>query len=504
MIETRMVAVDLGASGGKCFAARLQGTSFEMREIHRFDHEGVSFFLQDRQGTWTERTYWDDIFIYKNIVLGLHHYKREVADRLDSIGIDTWGSDGQFVSPDGDMLGKVYCYRDHRLDHMVEVIQSRMDPQRIYEITGVHFQPFNISNQLVWFMQNRKDHWVEGSLFLPVPTLFYHYLGMIKEVDSTWASVTQLMDARTRQWSEEILRALDIPGQAMPRIVQPGTVLGDLSLPLAETIGLSGVKLVAVGSHDTASAFAAAPVDRTDEALIISSGTWSLVGKLHPTPVTTPRAMKYNVSNEGGIGNVRCLKNCMGTWLVQELRRGWAVKDGRETPWDEITRMASQAKAFGPLIDPDDSSFYNPSNMETAIQSFCKRTGQIAPESRGMILRTVYESLAFKYRMVNEQICEVCENQTKMVHIVGGGSKNKLLNQFTADCLGLPVLAGPEEATAVGNFMVQALGLGCIGSMREALPLIKSAFPIETYLPQDSASWEAEYPRFQGICSRDQ
>jgi len=501
MAEKRMVAVDLGASGGKCFAASLGGNAFAMEEIHRFEHEGISIFLEDREGELTERTYWDDLFIYKNIVEGLHNYRREVSDSLDSIGIDTWGSDGQFISPDGDMLGKMYCYRDHRLDRMIEAVKARIDARRIYEITGIHFQPFNISNQLYWFVENRKDHWVEGSVFLPVSTLFYYYLGGVKQVDSTWASVTQLMDAREKRWSQEILGALNVPIQAMPEIVEPGVVLGELLQPLAEATQLSGVKLLSVGSHDTASAFAAAPVDRTDEALIISSGTWSLVGKLNPIPVTTDQAMKYNVSNEGGIGNVRCLKNCMGTWLVQELRRNWAVRDGKEMAWDEITRLASEASPFGPLIDPDDPSFFNPSNMEEAIQAFCKRTEQPAPKDRGTILRTVYESLAFKYRMVNEQICEVCENETKTVHIVGGGSKNKLLNQFASDCMGMPVLAGPEEATAVGNFMVQALGLGCIESLHEALPLIRSAFPIETFEPKDAASWNAEYDRFKKVCT---
>jgi rhamnulokinase len=500
MSTTRMMAVDLGASGGKCFAGLFSDGTFEMREVHRFEHDGVSFFAADRAGTVEERTYWDDIFIYRHIVRGLQAYRRDVADTLDAIGVDTWGADGQFVTPDGDMLGKIYCYRDHRLDDMVERVKARVDARRVYELTGIHFQPFNVSNQLHWFMLNRRERLVPGSVYLPVPTVFNYYLGGVKKVDSTWASVTQLMDARRKAWSREILDALEIPAEVMPGIVEPGTVIGELSEPLAVQVGLNRAGLVAVGAHDTACAFAAAPVDDARRALIISSGTWSLVGKLVPEPITTDEAMSANLSNEGGIGNVRCLKNCMGTWLVQELRRAWAVADGREMAWEEMTRLAEAAPAFATMIDPDDPGFYNPANMETAIADFCARTDQEPPADRGAALRTVYEALALKYRLVNDQICAVSGTETDAVHIVGGGSKNALLNQFTADALGLPVLAGPEEATAVGNFMVQALGLGVLGSMHDALPIIKEAFPIRTFQPADTAVWTAAYERFCRLC----
>jgi len=504
MTIRRMLAVDLGASGGKCFAATLQGRKFSMQEVHRFAHEGTSFFLADRTGKLSERTYWDDVLLYRNIVQGLHEYRRAMGATLDSIGIDTWGADGHFVSADGEMLGKIHCYRDHRLDNMVAVVKSRMDPKRIYQITGIHFQPFNLSNQLHWFVANRRDLLRPGAFYLPIPSVFYYYLGGAKAVDSSWASVTQLMDAKTRKWSREILRKLDIPAGIMPPIVEPGAALGKLHAPLAAAIGINRARLIAVGSHDTASAFAAAPVANTDEALIISSGTWSLVGKLVPRPITGAKAMAANMSNEGGIGNIRFLKNCMGTWLVQELRRVWRIADGREMDWSEMTALARKAPAFAVLIDPDDPGFYNPANMEKAIAEFCRKTGQRPPKDRGAHLRAVYESLALKYRFVNAQICDVCGSATKVVHIVGGGSKNEMLNQFTADALGLPVLAGPEEATAVGNFMVQALGLGAIKSMHDALPIIKAAFPIKRYAPRDRAAWEKAYESFLGIVSKAQ
>jgi len=497
MKSKKVFAADLGASGGKCFAGTFNSGNFSIEEVHRFTHEGVPFYISDRNSKVTERTYWDDLLLYQNIIKGLQNYRREISETVDSIGIDTWGTDGTFISADGDLLGKVYCYRDHRLDNMVEAVKKKIDTDLIYEITGIHFQPFNISNQLLWFTSNRKELLQPGCTFLPMPTLFYFYLGNVKKIDSSWASVTQLMDAHKREWSKAILEKLGIPSHVMPEIVPPGSVVGQLLKPVADSIGLNQAKLVTVGSHDTASAYAAAPVKNPDEALIISSGTWSLVGKLIPKPITSPRAMAANISNEGGIGNIRFLKNCMGTWPVQELRRRWKVLDGKELSWEEITRLVKKAPSFTSFIDPDDKCFYNPSNMEEAIAEFCKKTGQKVPADRGVYLRVVYESLAMKYRSVNEEISEVCGNPTKVVHVVGGGSKNGLLNQFTADATGLTVIAGPDEATAVGNIMVQAVGLGIISSLDVSVPLIKQAFRIKEYKTLYSEIWQKEYERFK-------
>lgn len=496
MKTARVLAVDFGASGGKCFAGFFEEGGFRLQEIHRFAHEATSFFLPDSQGQISERTYWDDTLLFQNIVKGLREYRREIGDSLDSIGIDTWGADGQIMSAEGDALGKMYAYRDHRLDNMIEAVKARINARRMYSITGIHFQPFNVSNQLHWFMLNRKKALSPGAFYLPVPALFYYYLGGVRKVDSTWASVTQLMDAKTRSWSEVVLRKLKIPARIMPEIVAPGTMVGELFPELARSVGLNSAKLIAVGGHDTASAYAAAPVGNQDDALIISSGTWSLVGKLVPEPITTRQAMDANLSNEGGIGNVRLLKNCMGTWLVQELKRGWQHADGHDLSWAEMDQWMQAAPAFSALVDPDDPTFYNPPDMQVALMDFCRRTGQPVPVDRGTLLRMVYESLALKYRMVNEVISKVSGKPSKVVHIVGGGCKNATLNQYTANAVGLPVIAGPEEATAVGNCMVQAVGLGIIGSLNDALPLIRQAFPIREYKPQDSGLWNQAYARF--------
>ena len=332
-----------------------------------------------------------------------------------------------------------------------------------------------------------------------MPALLNFYLGGCTQIDSTWASVTQLMDARRNRWSRTLLNAIGVPGRLLPEIVPPGTRIGALREPLAASLGLDAAPILAVGSHDTASAFAAAPVEDPREALIISSGTWSLIGRLVPHPVTTPEARAANLSNEGGIGNTRLLRNCMGSWIVQELLRVWEAADGQRLSRAEVDRLQAGAPPFAAFIDPDDPGFFNPPDMEAAIRGFLARTGQPAPAGRGAILRLVYESLALKYRTVNETLNVVTKRPARVVHIVGGGCGNVLLNQFTADALGLPVLAGPREATAVGNLMVQALGLGILGSLAGAQPLIRAAFPIASYTPGARAPWDGAYTRFRRL-----
>jgi len=502
MKHTRIMAIDLGNSGGKCFLGTFARGSFQLEEVHRFENEGVPFFLTDSSGKMVERIYWDDTHLYRNIIHGLLCYRREYSDHLDSIGVDTWGPDGQFITHDGEMVGKVYSYRDHRLDEMLGELTSRIDAYRIYEITGTQFQPFNISNQLLWFMLNRSYLLQPGYRFLPMPTIFYYYLGNVKKIDTTWASVTQLMDARTKNWSDEILQKLGIPPSILPEIVPPGTLLGALSAPVAHLTGLNTVNLYSVGSHDTASAFAAAPVEDENEALIISSGTWSLIGRIIPEPITTRQALDANISNEGGIENIRCLKNCMGLWIVQELRRTWREMDGKKLEWDEVIRLVENAPPFSAFIDPDDTIFYNQKNMEAAVAEYCKKTGQRIPEDRGTYLRVVYESLALKYRIVSEQINSITGKKHKMIQIVGGGCRNETLNQFTADALDSNVCAGPADATAIGNIMVQAMGMGIIERLQDSAHLIKQGFSLKTYTPKNSSLWKKAYKKFLSIIAK--
>ena len=498
--RTRHVfAVDLGASGGKCFVASVGKGVFALKEVHRFKHEPAVLFLPDRTGAIESRTCWDDLFIYNQIIEGLRAYRREVSDTVDAIGIDSWGTDGAFMTPDSVSLGPMYSYRDHRLDLMVDKLKRKIDPGRIYSITGVGFNPFNVSNQLLWYLKNRGDLARECSRFLPTPTVFGYYIGGVTSVDSTWASVTQLMDAREGRWSAEVLRCLEIPRRMLPKIVRPGSISGRLRPELADSLGLNNAPVVAVASHDTASAYAAAPITSADDALIISSGTWSLVGKLIPKPITTLEAMAAGVSNEGGIGDIRFLKNCMGLWVEQELRRVWRMRDGRELSWDELETMSQRAEPFSAFLDLDDSGFYNPKDMESAVAAYCRRTGQAPPSTRGATLRTVYESLALKYRVVADQIASITGLRSSVIHVVGGGARNALLNQLIANACGAKVIAGPEEATAVGNAIMQAVALGIIRELSSARRLVLSAFPVHLFNPKDRAGWDAAYQRYLAI-----
>lgn len=497
-MDKKFLAVDTGASGGKCFTGFFDADgAFRMEETYRFDHDSVRFFLADRHGALQDRLYWDDTLIYHHIIKSLQHYRRDIGATLDGIGIATWGADAGFLTADNEMAGKMYCYRDRRLDDMIGEVKACMPPEELYAITGIHFQPFNLSNQLRWWVTRRHELMREVNLVLPTAALFYHYLGGSRQVDSTWASVTQLMDARTRDWSEEILVALNIPRHILPEIVEPGARIGTLHEPLRDLLGLCGeTGLYAVGSHDTASAFAAAPVADPDTALIISSGTWSLVGKLLPQPLTTAAAMAANISNEGGIGDTRFLKNCMGTWIVQELLKQWEIRDGVRMPWREVDTITPAATPFTAFINPDDPRFYNPSDMEGAIIEFLRERNQPLPKDRGTILRIVYESLAMQYRLVNEQLCAISGRPSTVVHIVGGGSGNLLLNQFTADATGLPVIAGPKEATAVGNLMLQAIGAGVYPGLPTAQRSCAAAFPLRRFEPENTTPWNQAYRAF--------
>ncbi len=495
----RLLAIDLGASGGKAFVGTFDDSGFKLEELHRFDHGSVALYLADRHGTVSERTHWNDLTLYSEIIQALRKWRRDLGPQLDALGIDTWGADGQWLTADGEMLGRLYGYRDQRLTEMSQEVEALLPAAELYDLTGIHSMPFNLSNQLLWFKRRRPEMFRLATKLLPLPTLLNWQLGGRAEIDSTWASVTQVMDARQRCWSSRILQALGIAEELLPAIVAPGSELGRLQPQLAAALGLASAPLMAVGSHDTASAFAAAPLVDPDKALIISSGTWSLVGRLVPQPVTTPAARAANLSNEGGIGNVRLLKNCMGTWIVQELLRHWEAADGQRMSWAEVDRLQAAAPPFSAMIDPDDAGFFNPPDMEQALYAYIDRSGQTRPQGRGPLLRLVYESLALKYRLVHELLNGVVGHPANVVHIVGGGSGNHLLNQFTANALDLPLVAGPREATALGNLMVQAVGLKLLPDLQAALPLIESAAEMRRYQPQERERWEQAYADFRAL-----
>ncbi len=491
-------AIDLGASGGKFIIGIFFKDKFKVEEIYRFENGPIDLYLKT-PGRISHKMYWDDLILHEEIIRGLKTFAKEYRDGLASLGMDTWGTDGAFYTATGEMLDRVYNYRDHRLDTIRKEMFRILSEKRLFELTGVPSMPFNMVNQLFWIVKKRPEISSVADFFLPIHAIFYYYLCGAKIAEYTWLSTTQLLDPYRKTWSKKVFKAFSLPLHLMPRIVMPGAKIGNLHREIAHEIGIKPFSLIATATHDTASAYVACPVENEEEALIISSGTWSLVGKLIPHPIINDSVYDNHFTNEGGVGNIRLLKNVMGTWIIQELRRIWNEKDGREMSWDEIVTLAKKAKPFYAFIDPDNSIFYNPRNMEEAIQKFCRATGQNVPKKREEIIRVAYEGLALKYSLVNESIEELASKKNKVVHIVGGGAKNTLLNQFTSSSTGLPVLAGPVEATAIGNIIVQAVSNGLVKSIKEGRELIRASFPLKRFNPENRGLWRDALVKFKRI-----
>jgi rhamnulokinase len=496
-------AIDLGASGGKFIIGifstlhRGSGAGFKVEEVYRFENGPINLYLGSSKKP-LHKMYWDDLLIYQEIIKALKIFSKQYQS-LASLGIDTWGTDGAFYTSTGEMLDRVYNYRDHRLDTIRAPMFKLLPEKRLFELTGVPSMPFNMVNQLFWMAKHRPHIISKAKFFLPIHAIFYYYLCGARIAEYTWLSTTQLLDPYTKTWSKKVFKTYSLPLSLMPKIVPPGARIGILHREISHEIGLPQFPLIATATHDTASAYVACPLEDEARALIISSGTWSLVGKLIPSPIINDSVYNNHFTNEGGVGNIRFLKNVMGTWLIQELRRIWKEKDGKELSWNEIVALAQGAKPFYAFIDPDSNIFYNPKNMEEAIQKFCSLTAQPVPRQRRELLRICYESLALRYAIVNESIQELTSTKNEVVHIIGGGAKNTLLNQFTASSIGVPVFAGPEEATSIGNIIIQANTCGVIKSLREGRDIIRSSFPVKRFNPENARLWKEALVRFKKL-----
>jgi rhamnulokinase len=354
---------------------------------------------------------------------------------------------------------------------------------------------FNTLYQLLALQRDRSPLLDVAETLLFMPDLFHYLFTGIKVNEVTDASTSQMYDPSAGTWAYDLLQQFGLPTQLLGSLVAPGTVLGPLRSSVAAETGQSPVPVIAPGAHDTASAVAAVPAQGTSWAYI-SSGTWSLMGAELPAPLINDRALACNFTNEGGVGGTtRFLKNIMGLWLVQECRRDWERR-GRPFGYDELTRLAEAAPAFASLVDPDDASFWLPPSMPAALADYCRRTGQPAPAEPGAVVRCALESLALRYRWVLERLEELTGRRLEVVHVVGGGSQNELLCRFTADACNRPVLAGPVEATAIGNVLVQALGLGLLGSLADAREVVRRSFGVRTFPPENPERWQAPYERF--------
>lgn len=493
MAENTYLAVDLGAESGRVMAGRFDGKTVSLEQMHRFPNGPVNL-----GGTLR----WNMIGLWSEIQTGLRAAAEKVGRSAVSVGVDTWGVDFVLMNRNDELLGQPWNYRDHRTDGMVSKAFSRVSRSDIFAETGLQFMQINSLYQMLAMLDRDPELVAQARHFLMVPDFLHWCLSGSRVVEFTNATTTQMLSAKTRDWAFDMLRQFEIPTDMFPQVVTPGADLGTLRSEVAEATGLGKLKVVAPATHDTGAAVAAVPTTRTGSAdwAYISSGTWSLMGVEVQDAILTPQALQRNVTNEGGIdGTYRLLKNIMGLWLVQGCRKAFAAR-GKDISYAELTRLAGEAEPFRSIVDPDRSDFIAPSDMAEAIAAECRRTGQPIPETEGQFVRCALESLALKYRMVLQWLEELTGTAVEVIHIVGGGTQNQLLNQFTADACGRPVLAGPIEATALGNVLLQARAAGDLASLAELRDIVRASETIGEYTPQDSAQWDAAWSRFQSLC----
>ena len=487
MAAAQFLAIDLGASSGRVVAATLTPNQIKTHEIHRFSNQPVQIL---------DHLHWNVFSLYEHIKVALAKCARDVTSELQGIGIDTWGVDFGFVARDNTVISLPYAYRDGRTNGMPEEAFKRMPREKIYEKTGIQFMPFNSIFQLLAYVIEESSVLEVADKLLFMPDLLNFLFSGEKVSEFSIASTSQLYDPIHKTWANEIFTALNLPPGIMCPIIPTGTELGPLLPAITKETGLSQASIIATASHDTAAAVAAVPATGTDWAYL-SSGTWSLMGIELENPIINAQSMQYNFTNEGGVeGSIRFLKNIAGLWLVQECRRIWQ-REGDSYDYDQLTQLAAESSEPTGLIDPDDSRFLLPENMPEAIFSYLRETSQSLPQTKGGIIRTILESLALKYRYTLEQINQLRGTPIQVLHIVGGGTKNELLNQFAANACGIPVIAGPTEATAIGNIAVQAVTKGIFASIAEARSVIRNSFTLKEYQPQQPAQWEERFDRFR-------
>jgi rhamnulokinase len=482
------LACDLGAESGRLMAGTLREGHLTMEEIHRFPNQPI------RHG---DSLQWDINGLFAELTNGL----RIVAERgleITSISTDSWGVDYVLLDGNGDLMPPAFHYRDPRTLRGAENVKKKVDWETIFEETGIQFMPLNTLFQLG---AEAPERLAGASQLLTIGDAFNFWLSGVACAEESNASTTQLYNPRAKEWSSRLLEAVGLPRRLFPRIVPAGTRLGPLKGRIAAETGLSRCEVVASCTHDTGAAVAAIPAGDADGKrwAYISSGTWSLMGVEIPSPIITKTSRELNFTNEVGFGgSIRLLKNISGLWLLQECRRCWK-QAGDDFDYGRLASLAEEAPPFRSLIHPMDNRFLAPANMPATISGYCVETGQPAPSTPGGFVRCVLESLALLYRQTLDQLERLLGNRIERVHIVGGGSRNALLNQFAANALQVPVETGPTEATAIGNCVVQAIAMRDLPSLTAAREVIRASFPTDTVLPADPELWREQSRRFEGL-----
>lgn len=477
------LAFDLGAESGRAMLGGFDGERLELSEVHRFPNRPVRLH---------DGLHWDVLNIWAAIKQGM---AAAASYQPLSAGLDTWGVDFGLLDEAGILIGNPYHYRDSRTDGMVAEAFRIAGKEAIFEQSGIQFLPINSLYQLLAMVKQQSPVFQIARTFLTMPDLFNYWLSGSKVSEFTIATTTQCYDPKKGGWAVPLLEKLEIPTHIFPEIVQPGTVIGNLRPELADEVGVSPFPIVAPACHDTGSAVAAIPA-QGERFAWISSGTWSIMGAVTPGPVINAASLAANMTNEGGIGGTfRFSRNVMGLWLVQQCQRTWA-QAGEDFSYEELTRMAGAAAPFSAILNPDAPEFLPPGDMPGRINHFCQATNQPVLEDKGAMVRTILESLALKYRWVLAQLETILGYRLDPIHIVGGGTQNRLLSQFTADATGRVVVAGPVEATAYGNLLVQMMARGDLASLVEGRELVRRSTDVQVYEPAaDRSAWDAAYAR---------
>jgi len=417
---------------------------------------------------------------------------------LSGIGVDSWGVDYALLGEHGELLHNPYHYRYSRTRGVMEEVFQKVSKEEIYAATGIQFMPINTLYQLMAAKRDTPQLLRSAKHLVTMPDLFNYWLTGNVACEFSNATTTQLVNPMTRNWAFELMERLELPSSLPAPIVEPGTIIGTLRAGVTRNSSRCGTPVIAPATHDTGSAVAA--VCAREGTAFLSSGTWSLLGTELDAPVLSAEALRLNFTNEGGVrGTTRLLKNVMGLWMLQGCRQSWAGR-GRVYEYRELMELAGREIPFAHLVDPDEESFLRPPDMPAAIDRFCARTNQVAPASAGAYVRSILESLAFKYRLVLRNLEQVTGRQVDQIRVMGGGSKNRLLNQFTAEATGKRVLAGPAEATAIGNIAVQILATGAASSLQEVRTIVDRSFPTETFEPIETDKWDRQAERFQHYC----
>lgn len=489
-MNKNLVSVDYGASGGRTILGKFDGEKITLDEINRFLNEPVKL---------NDTLHWDFLRLFHEMKQGFQKISKMGIKEIDGVGIDTWGVDFGLLDSKGSLMANPVHYRDSRTYKVFGEIKKELGTDYIYKTTGIQLVDFNTLYQLCALKRADDIVYKNAKDLLFMPDLFNYYLTGVKNTEFSILSTSQLYDPIKGDYAWEMIDRLGLNKEVFNEIISSGTSLGSMKKDILDETGLKSANVYAITGHDTACAVVSVPSVDISNTLYLSSGTWSLMGIESTKPYINDISYKYNLTNEGGYDNTfRVLANIIGLWIYQECRRDWIKREG-SVSFDDLEDEAEKCKGFVSFIDPDDHVFFEPGNMPDKIQEFCRKTGQIVPETKGEIVLTILQSLAMKYKQVAKQMDEVRNKEHKTINIIGGGSRNVILSQFTANATKKTVLTGPIEATSVGNLLVQLLAIGELKNIGEARELSKRSFEIKVFEPKQTNKWDDAYDRFLKI-----